>query len=261
MDGRLSRILLVALAALLGAALFAPPFATAQTEDDPRRTDTVTVAAVREVDVEPDIGTVSLGVRVRSLTADGASDKLANRTRRVVNAIRALGFSDDEISTFDVELDRTCLRDCRDPNPRDNKVPEPVIGYRGSAGVRVETEQLDRLGEVIDAGISAGANSIRGVTFDVKDKSEAVKEALRQAMVFATDKARILAETGDRELGPAIIITEGRTQAPELHRVADEALAVSRSRAGSGGGGSNPFPVEPPTLSASARVQVTFELN
>jgi uncharacterized protein len=247
-------------AVLAMGSLFGPTIASAQ-QQQPTQTDTVTVAASREVDIEPDLGSVALGVVAHAKEAQTAADKLTNRARRVIQAIKSLGFTDDEIDTFDVQLDRTCLSQCRDPNPEDKKVPRPVLGYRGSAGVRVETERLDALGRIIDAGVQAGATRVRGVSFDVKDRAEAVKEALRQAMLFATDKARILAETGGRQLGRALVIEEGRTQAPERFDATQEFRTASAAgTAGGSGGGTNPFPIEPPTLSASARVTVTFEL-
>ena len=248
-----------ALVALVIGALIGPVTANAQ-QQQPAQPDTVTVGASREVDIEPDIGSVALGVVVHARQAEAAINKLTNRTRRVIQAIEALGFTDDEIETFDVQLDRTCLEKCRDPNPEDNKIPRRVLGYRGSAGVRVETERLDALGRIIDTGIDAGATRVRGVSFDVKDRAEAVKEALRQAMQFATEKARILAETGGRQLGRALVIEEGRTRAPERFDVPQARAAASGTAAGGSGGGANPFPIEPPTLSASARVTVTFEL-
>ena len=259
----INKLSAVACASIGLAALFAPSAALAQ-EEAPTRTDTVTVGARQEVDIEPDLGTVSFGVRVQSLSAERATDKLGSRTGRVISAIRNMGFTNDEIETYGVQLQRVCVESCRDPNPRDNKVVRPVFGYRGTSGVRVETDQLGRIGELIDAGIRAGANSIRGISFGVSDKTAAVNEALRQAMEVATDKARTLAEAGNRNLGRALVIEEGNTRAPDTYSV-PEAAAYGRivDKSGSAGGGAsaNPFPIEPPTLSASARVTVTFELD
>lgn len=247
-------------AASIGLLLAAVPLAAAGAQEQ-SQVNTVTVEARRTVDVEPDLGILTLGVSSKGLTAEGASEKLTTRTRNVLNALRGAGFTNEELSTVDVNLFRDCLRNCRDRNPDDNFRPKPVIGYRMTAGVRLETNRLNRIGEAIDLGIGAGATSIRGVRFDKEDKAAAVNEALRQAMVVAVDKARILAETGGRELGPAIIITEGRTQAPIAFAFSDEALAASfGSVAGGGISAPNPFPIEPPTLSASARIVVTFEL-
>lgn len=174
---------LAAMTAVVLGALFGPAPVTAQEAGDP---DTVTVEARKEVDVEPDIGRVTLGVRVSADTARAATDELTDAARRVIDALKGAGFTDDEIDSVNVNLDRRCLRNCR----RD-AVKDPVFGYVGSAGIRVETSQLDRLGEVIDIGVGAGATGVRSVTFDVADDSTAVKEALRQAMLYEIGRAHV----------------------------------------------------------------------
>ena len=248
------------IATATGALIAAVPLAPAGAQEG-AQINTVTVGARRTIDVEPDLGILTLGVSSKGLTAQAASDRLTDKARAVLRALRGAGFSNNELSTVDVNLFRTCLAKCRDRNPDDNFKPTPVIGYRMFAGIRLETGALDRLGEAIDVGIGAGATSLRGVRFEKEDKAEAVNEALRQAMVIAVDKARILAETGGRELGPAIIITEGRTQAPIAFDVQGDTLQATFSAVEGGGTSApNPFPIEPPTLSASARIVVTFEL-
>lgn len=246
---------------ITGALIAAVPLVPAGAQEA-SQVNTVTVGARRTVDVEPDIGILTLGVSSKGLTAEAASNRLTTKARAVLSALRGAGFTNDELSTVDVNLFRTCLAKCRDRNPDDNFRPKPVIGFRMTAGIRLETNELNRIGEAIDIGIDAGATSLRGVRFDKEDKAEAVNEALRQAMVVAVNKARILAETAGRELGPAIIITEGFTRAPIAYEVQADALQASYGSAAGGSGSSapNPFPVEPPTLSASARIVVTFEL-
>lgn len=248
------------IATVTGALIAAVPLAPAGAQES-AQINTVTVGARRTIDVEPDLGILTLGVSSKGLTAEAANNRLTNKARAVLSALRGAGFTNDELSTVEVNLFRTCLAKCRDRNPDDNFRPTPVIGFRMTAGIRLETNELDRIGEAIDIGIGAGATSLRGVRFEKEDKAEAVNEALRQAMVVAVDKARILAETGGRELGPAIIITEGRTRAPIAFDVSRDVLASVESGGSAGGAGtSNPFPIEPPTLSASARIVVTFEL-
>ncbi|MDQ3939760.1 MAG: SIMPL domain-containing protein [Actinomycetota bacterium] len=253
---RIGRLGIAACAAMaVTIALAAPALAQEQTQ-----LNTVTVEARRQVDVEPDVATVILGVTSKGLSAQAATDRLTNKARRVLTALRGAGFTDDELSTVNVDLFRTCLRRCQDPDPTDKVRPVPVMGFRANAGIRIETNRLNRIGVAIDVGIGAGATSIRGVSFDVEDKAAAVNEALRQAMEIAVAKARTLAETGGRTLGPALIITEGRTEAPRAFAVADAALGATIAGTSGGGTTSNPFPIEPPTLSASARIVVTFEL-
>ena len=220
--------------------------------------NTVTVAASKDVDVEADIGRASFGVRTEDASAKVATAELSSRTTSVLNALKAAGFTTDELATSSVRLQRTCIRSCRDPNPRDNVPPDRVMGYRGSAVVSLETNRLDRLGVAVDAAIDGGANSIRSVSYDVEDKDAAVLEALRQAMVFAKAKAQVIAQEAGRTLGPAIIVEEGRTSAPDRYVVADSLFGKSFDRGSAAG--SIPFPVDPPTLNATARVTVTWEL-
>lgn len=215
-------------------------------------TDTVTVGARRKVEVAPDIGILTLGVRSRAETADQAADELSRNARRVIGALEDLGFSDEEIDTRDIRLDRGCVQRCR------GRDAEPVIRYLGSASVRLTTSAIDRLGEAIDAGIQAGASGIRGVAFDVSDKSAAEKEALRRAFDFAREKARVLADASGRTLGRTLVIEEGNTRAPRA-AVFDAAFATAG--AGGGSAGSAPFPIEPPMLQASGEVTVTFQLQ
>ncbi|MCA1707431.1 MAG: SIMPL domain-containing protein, partial [Actinobacteria bacterium] len=146
-----SRMLLAGLVAVLVVPLGAAPALA-----DPLP-DTITVSASGQVDVDPDIGTVVLGVRARAASAQVAADRLSARIRKVVRALKGAGFTNDELSTENIRLYRRCFSDCRDLNPRDNIKPEPVFGYVGSAGVKVRTRALKRLGEIIDVGIAAGA--------------------------------------------------------------------------------------------------------
>jgi len=250
---RFSRLGLTAVSVALSCATALP--ASAQ-----ESINTVTVTATKQVDVEADIGRATFGVRTKNVSAKVATTELSEKTRSVLNALRDVGFTNDELATGDVRLYRTCISDCVDPNRRDDIPPDRVMGYVGSAVVRLDTKKLDKLGAAVDAAIRGGARSIRNISYDVENKDEAVLEALRQAMQFAKAKAQVIAEEAGRELGPAVIVEEGRTSAPELYTVAEDVSGAALASSGGSASESIPFPVEPPTLNASARVTVTWEL-
>src|SRR3712207_3413331 len=90
--------------------------------------NTVTVSAREKVDIEPDLAIVVFGTHAKSRDASKALDNLAAKTNAVLRALRDLGLQDNELSTTGVGLGRTCLRDCRDPNPRDDVEVKPEIG-------------------------------------------------------------------------------------------------------------------------------------
>ncbi|MBW3594786.1 MAG: SIMPL domain-containing protein [Actinobacteria bacterium] len=244
---------------LLTALVLATLLAIALPAGAQENLNTVTVSAMKQVDIEADIARATFGVRSKDVSAKVATSELSERTRSVLDALKDVGFTSDELSTGEVRLYRTCIARCRDSNRRDGIAPDRVMGYVGSAVVRLETKKLDRLGVAVDAAVAGGAKSIRNISYDVENKDAAVLEALRQAMRFAKAKAQVIAEEAGRELGPAVIVTEGRTSAPERYSLTSDLQASTIESAG-GAAGSIPFPVEPPTLNASARVTVTWEL-
>jgi hypothetical protein len=62
-------------------------------------------------------------------------------------------------------------------------------------------------------------------------------------------------------LGLPITITEGRTTAPTSFELFDSGVSGSSIAAGGGAADTIPSPAEPPTLNASAHVEVTYEMQ
>jgi uncharacterized protein YggE len=67
--------------------------------------------------------------------------------------------------------------------------------------VYVTLRSLPKLGDVLEAAIDAGANSINGIQFDVADRTAALSEARRSALVNAGEQARELAQAAGLALG------------------------------------------------------------
>ena len=241
---RLAAGLSIGTAAVVIGVLFGPTLGWGQS--DSPLPDTVTVSASGSVEIDPDMATVSFGIRTSASTAQAASDELSERTNAVLDALEEAGFTEEEVTVADISLFRDHDRDGN------------FVGYVGSVAIRVEVDDLDRVGEVIDLGVAAGADSIRGVSFGVKDRTEAIKQALREAMGFATAKANVLATEGGRTLGRALIIEEHGTRAP---RSVPAPLAAPPPSGSGAGSGARPFPIRPPKLTATATISVTFQMN
>jgi uncharacterized protein YggE len=82
------------------------------------------------------------------------------------------------------------------PQPRgvDADVPR-ITGYRASNQVAVRTSELNRLGELIDIGLEAGANRMAGVSFELRDSQRAQNEALGRAVQDARAAAETMASS------------------------------------------------------------------
>ena len=230
--------------ALIVAAVLLP--VTAQAQDAGiDYTNTVTVASGATVELEADVATVTFGVRTASKDAAEATRELAVKTQSVVDSLLAAGVTEEELTVGSIRLGRRTDR-------RGN-----FLRYVASSQVKVRTDRLNSLGEIIEAAVSGGASSIGRLSYDVKDRSAAVDQALREAMAFARAKATALAEAENRQVGPAIVISEYDSRPPR---------SVSFDGGGGASGGSadaiaaSIVPLIPPTLEARARITVTFAL-
>jgi len=191
--------------ALVVAAVIAPSPSTAQTETTQ---DTVTVTAVGKVEGRPDLAAVNFGIGAVAPTGSGAIDELARRQDAVIDALEnGLGLADEDVRTGNISVRRNCRYDR-------NLERTVCNGYRARTTVRAETRSLDQVGEIIDAGIDAGASTLEGVSFERTENDEALREALTQAMELARSKGETLAAAGERSLGRVLVIEEGGAQRP-----------------------------------------------
>ena len=62
-------------------------------------------------------------------------------------------------------------------------------GYVARNAVEVRIDALERLGDLLDAVVEAGATNVGGVRFDLRDRAGAEREALRQAVADARARA------------------------------------------------------------------------
>ena len=68
-----------------------------------------------------------------------------------------------------------------------------IVGYQVSNEVRVTVRDIGKSGALLDQVVTAGANQISGIQFDVADPQAAADEALRKAIADARRKAELMA--------------------------------------------------------------------
>lgn len=66
-------------------------------------------------------------------------------------------------------------------------------GYMARNTIEVRVDEIDRVGEVIDLSIAAGATSVGSPRFDLKDRNAVEREVLKQAAADARAKAEAAA--------------------------------------------------------------------
>jgi uncharacterized protein YggE len=151
-----------------------------------------------ETTIAPNRAELTVQVETRGVDGTRASQQNAALVKAVLDTLRA-GFrlTDRDLVTTGYSLQPQMVY------PGDGKAPQ-VVGYIASNSVRVRTDQLDRVGAVIDAAIKKGATSVAGLVFYSANVDEARRTALAQAVENARRDAEVMAQAAGGQLGALI---------------------------------------------------------
>ncbi|ODT12172.1 MAG: hypothetical protein ABS35_40865 [Kaistia sp. SCN 65-12] len=180
------------LASTMMVALAAP--ALAQQAPQP---PTLTVFGDGVATAAPDIAVVTLGVVSEAATAKEALAANATDMTAVIAAITDAGIANKDIATSGLSVNPVYSDPSKDPNGR-----AQVTGYRVQNQVTVKIRDLAKSGPLLDKVVTAGANRVTGIDFDI-DKASALRdEAMKAAIAEARRKAELMAEAAGVKLGP-----------------------------------------------------------
>jgi uncharacterized protein YggE len=227
-------------ATILVIAVFGLPVpALAQTQEMPR--PQVTVPGEATLAVAPDTARLQAGVISEGRTAREASEANKKTMAAVMAAITSAGIAEKDIQTS-----RYSIQPIYDQG---RPVPGAFKGFQASNNVTVKIRDLDKIGDIIDQTVAAGANSMGGVEFLVAEPSKMLDAARAEAVADARRKAEILAEAAGVKLGSALTITEQSSgfQYPQLY------MRAAGVQAGE-------TPVAAGEMTLRAAVTVSFEL-
>jgi uncharacterized protein YggE len=198
----------------------------------------VTVAGEASVTVAPDLAELRAGVTSQGKSAREASEANARAMTKVLATLKDAGIADNDLQTSRLSLH---------PVHEGSRGPAGKIsGFQASNQVMVRIRDIDKVGEILDRAVAAGANDVSGVEFLVSDPSKVLDAARPQAVVDARRKAEIYAKATGLGLGRAAAINEEGFAAPV-------GMRMSAARATS-------TPVAPGQETLRVVVTVSFEL-
>ena len=224
-------------------AMQTPPTAVAQTEANGDSGRTIQVSGQGQVQAEPDMAIVHLGVQTEADTAGEALEANNEEMAAVISATL-----EAEIDESDIRTEGFRLQPIYESS--NNNQSQELVGYRANNMVRIAVRDLTMLGDLLDTAVAAGSNNIQGIQFQISDQAELEAAAREAAMANAQEKAEQLTELAGAELGPVHTILESSGVRPVAVSLADEELAA---------GGS--VPVQAGTQTIEASVQVTWEIQ
>jgi len=223
------------------ALLVASPTVSHAEEKSMERT--ITVSATGTAEAEPDRARITSGVSTEAETARQALTQNNETMSKIIDELKAKGVDPKDIQTasFNVEPVMDYSKDGQPPKLR---------GYRVSNQVIVLVRNLDQLGDVLDDVVSAGANQIQGLTFEVSKEDTLKDDARKEAVANALRRAKLLAAAAGAEVGNVLQISEETssngpiTYAPRLAKAATASV-----------------PIEAGMSTLEARVTVTWALK
>ena len=219
----------LALAAPLAAETTAPP-------------PTITVTGEASVESVPDMATLSIGVTSVAETAAAALRDNSAAMQAVIDRLKAAGIEERDLQTTGLSV-----------NPNwssydSSSSGSQITGFTASNMLTVDVRALAGLGQVLDAAVADGANTLNGLTFGLTDPRPVLDEARKAAVLDARSKAELIAAAAGVALGPVLSITEGGGYgAPVPMYKADSAMAA--------------VPVQQGEVSLSASVTIVYALK
>lgn len=203
---------------------------------------TLDVVGRGEVAVAYDTAVVTIGVAHTRDTAIAAYEAMAADINRLVENLKQQGVKDEDLRTGTFYL--SADYDWTDKG-------RVLRGYTATNTLQVRTREIEKLGELIQKAVNAGANNIQGIYFTVENTDDLVNQALEAAVADAKAKAERVARLfGTQIVGVSKITVQDSTSSAPVLRLGTAIDMVE-----------SPAPIFSGTAQFSVTVSVTFEIR
>jgi uncharacterized protein YggE len=179
--------------------------ASAEAQTQAVEPPTVAVSGEGVVNGVPDRASIAVSVESRAVSQRDAQSRTAGVMKAVQDRLRALGVAADAVRTTNVNL----FVDADYVNGR-----RITKGYVSTNAVDVRIDAIERVGEIVDAVVAAGATSVGEVRFDFKNRAGLEREALKLAVQDARARADAMAAGAARVIDRVLRIEEHGVPAP-----------------------------------------------
>lgn len=248
----MSRTIVFLLAALLMPVTQSSVLAETMVLQESVPPPTLTVKGQAEVASPPDLAIIRLGTISQAAQADVAQSQVNQVMQQALLAIARLGILQDQIQTVGLQLSpvySNVVSSRSIPQATESR----IVGYRASNAVQVRLENLAMVGQVIDAAVTAGANQLENLSFELKNDGQYRQRALSLAAAQARSKAEEIAKA----LGVKIIAVQ---QVQEVG-VDNVRPMVYARREMAASGEAAPTPIQAGEVRVEATVTVTYKIS
>jgi hypothetical protein len=238
-----SVLLIIALALTITGCSASPGSSTSETTSS--TTATITVTGFGKARANPDRASVNVGVIVVEEDIARAVEESNEIIARITDAVMGLGVEEADIQTTNFSIWG------EDQWDRETGLRMEERLYRVESTIQINVNDTERIGEILEASITSGANNVYGLNFGIQDPSSLAAEARVRALDDAQQRAQHIAQ----ELGVSL---------GEVQRTVDisgaSMVPYFESTGYDMGGGGAP-PISEGSMTVSVSIEVTFEIN
>ncbi|MCR4432802.1 MAG: SIMPL domain-containing protein [bacterium] len=200
----------------------------------------ITVSGVGTVKAKADTVEIILGVTSDGKTAQEAQEANSTAMNNVTRALKNMLTPNDRWETAYVSLY---------PQYDYSETGRgTLIGFRAENGIHIVLSQTARAGEIIDACVAAGANTVSSIQFSLKDVESLKLEAIKMAMQNAESKANAALQVIGKSITGVESINVSDSYYPPIPYSYTKMEAM----------GAPSTPVEPGLLEVIVNVTVTY---
>lgn len=211
--------------------------------------NTIAVSGMAEQEVAPDMAYIDVGINVRADDAETARTQEAQIASQIRRALLGLAITDNDLQNTSYYLYQEYKVERNGVRTADKYVLD--------SSIKVTVKDLDKLSQVIDNVVEAGATNISNITYALSTQNIIQRQLLATAVENARDKAAVVANAGSRTLGNMLsadinsfdggtIVAYGANKLRSTTNLAEDGVATKLS---------------PGKIKLNARVQVVFSLN
>lgn len=173
----------------------------AAAQDSSSVSRSIAVTGTGEAAGRPDQATINAGIQTVAATVVEASRQNQDILERIMQALAKHDIDKKQVQTTNYSI---WPEQRQDPGGEGDVT---ITGYHVSNIVTVTISDIAKVGEVLAAVTNAGANSIHGINFGVKDTAALEQTALAAAMADARTQAETLARLAGVQLGQVMTIS------------------------------------------------------
>ena len=211
----------------------------------PKRT--VSVHGSGSVTLEADNATIALSVVTRAMEVSAASKENAEKMSAVQSAVISKGVDKDGVTTENFSVYR------ENSYVNGKSVPGDYIVTNQ---IKIVVRDMDKVSEVIDTALAAGANQFSNIQYGVTNTELAVKQARTLAVQQAFENATLIAGTSGARLGKVLEISEQQnSNFPRAVMMKSANMDMDAAEEAA------PTPISGGKTTVTVNINATYELN